>query len=483
MAPCGILAPPMSLDRTIRVAVALPTGARVAWHDAVVAAIRAEDGVVIVDRESADADLIVDLGAGVRARDRGLGVWRYAFGDGAPVADGAPGTWVRLYRVTSDPDRAVVLREGWYRARTREGWGTWSVGERVAPWCARVLRQIRLGNASLLNGAPQSTTGCRDGAAPADRGGHVGRAAVGTIDTVRGWLARQRWTIGIVPMGIGEILERGGLAEPMWIDGQPADCFFADPFLLDVADDTLRLLVEQYRYSSRTKQLVELELTRSGRMVSARAPRGLPGRASYPFLHSIGEDLYCIPETSSAEQATAFKRSSAAEWSSDRPLLSGFQAVDSTLLQYGGRWWLFCTKQGDEDQTELHLFVAPEWSGPWTPHPLNPVKSDTRSSRPAGACFTIDGTIYRPAQNCARRYGAGITINRIDELSPCAFRETPVLSLRPASSSVWPDGLHTINSRGGVTVVDGLRVERRVGPAALAQSVPLFSAAACGAGF
>lgn len=459
---------PMSLDRTIRVAVALPVGAHVAWHGAVVAALRAEDGVAVVERASADADLIVDLGAGIAARDRGMGVWRYGFGDGAAVAAGAPGTWVRLYRVTPDPNRAVVLHEGWYRARSREGWGTWSVGDRVAPWCARVLRQIRLGNASLLNGSPQSTAGCGD-STPGDRGRLLGRAGVGTIDTVRGWLARQRWTIGLVPMGIGEIVQRGGLPEPTWIRGQPADCFFADPFLLDAADETVRVLVEEYRYSSRTKQLVELEIARSGRVVNARAPRGLPARASYPFLCSIGADLCCIPETSAAEQATAFMRCSADEWSRDRALLTGFRAVDSTLVQHAGRWWLFCTKQGDEDQTELHLFVAPEWSGPWAPHPLNPVKSDTRSSRPAGACFTIDGVVYRPAQNCARRYGAGITINRIEELSPCGFRETPVLSLSPSSSSPWPDGLHTINGLGDVTVVDGLRVERRLGPAALAR--------------
>jgi hypothetical protein len=144
-----------------------------------------------------------------------------------------------------------------------------------------------------------------------------------------------------------------------------------------------------------------------------------------------------------------------------RDLLTGFPFVDATLVEHDETWWMFCTKQGDEDQTELYAFLATDWCGPWQPHPLNPVKSDTRSSRPAGACFTIGGQLYRPAQNCARRYGAALTINRIVELTPRAFREEPVLSLRPSESSLWPHGMHTINSIGGVTVVDGLRVERR----------------------
>ncbi len=457
---------PMLHDPAVRVAVALPAGEPVAWHRAVVDALRAEDGVAILDRVTNDAELVIDLSGAVAASDRALGVWRYGFGDGAAVADGAPGTWVRLYRLTPDPDRAVMLHEGWYRARSREGWGTWSVGDRVAPWCARALRQIRLGDSSILNRSIESTAGCRE-TEPLDRDRHLGRAGAGFIDTGRSWLRRQRWTIGIVPIGVDEILRRGGLPEPAWIAGQPPDRFYADPFLLDVSGEHVRLLVEEYRYPTRTKQLVEIEITRSGRVVGAHVQRGLPQAASYPFLHWIGADLYCIPEAFGAARASAFKRRAANEWSLERTLLSGIRAVDSTLLRHEGRWWLFCTKQGDEDQTELHLFAAPEWSGPWTPHPLNPVKSDTRSSRPAGACSTVDGVVYRPAQNCARRYGAGITINRIEELSLHAFREVPVLSLQPASSSPWPDGMHTINSLGGVTVVDGLRVERRWGPAAL----------------
>ena len=75
----------------------------------------------------------------------------------------------------------------------------------------------------------------------------------------------------------------------------------------------------------------------------------------------------------------------------------------------------------------------------------------------------MDGALYRPAQNCARRYGGGLTINRVCELSERRFREEMTLTFRPSPESEWPDGLHTINSLGGVTVVDGLRVERTLG--------------------
>src|SRR5438874_1213590 len=57
-------------------------------------------------------------------------------------------------------------------------------------------------------------------------------------------------------------------------------------------------------------------------------------------------------------------------------------AVDPTLLEHGGRWWLFCTLPGDD--ARLYVFHAANWHGPWVPHAGNPVKVDPSSSRAAG---------------------------------------------------------------------------------------------------
>ncbi|MBI3494034.1 MAG: hypothetical protein HY047_19990, partial [Acidobacteria bacterium] len=338
--------------------------------------------------------------------------------------------------------------------------------DRVAPWCARALRQITLGDTTMVNAPPKATAGCAMVQPPNHTepfGGAVG-------DTVRSWFVRPRWSVGLLPCRVEEVLHLGRLPTPTWLAGQPADRFFADPFLLDVQGDEVRLLVEDYRYSSRAKGVSELRMRMDGTLLDHRVLPGLPLHASYPFLLRDKGALFCLPETHRARRVSAFVRDQASgSWKAHRDVMSGFPFVDSTLLEHDGKWWLFCTKQGDEDQSDLYVFHADAWIGPWAPHVLNPVKSDTRSSRPAGACFRIGGAIYRPAQNCARRYGAGITINRLVYLSPNRFHEEPVLSLAPPPGIAWPDGVHTINSLGGVTVIDGLRVERRWGPAAWAR--------------
>jgi hypothetical protein len=268
-----------------------------------------------------------------------------------------------------------------------------------------------------------------------------------------------------VPLTIEQIMQQGSLPEPAWLRGQPFDRFYADPFPVARNGNRIHLLVEEYRYRSRQKLLTSLDVAVDGRLLGDARDSGLPAGASYPFLLRVDGALLCLPETFRARRLAAFRRDADHTWSFAGELLRDFPVVDATLVAHDGSWWLFCTKQGDEDQTELHLFFASDWRGPWAPHRLNPVKSDTRSSRPAGACFTIGDRLYRPAQNCARRYGAGITINRIVQMTRTQFREEAVLALGPADGSPWPDGLHTINSLAGVTVVDGLRIERRIGRA------------------
>jgi hypothetical protein len=105
----------------------------------------------------------------------------------------------------------------------------------------------------------------------------------------------------------------------------------------------------------------------------------------------------------------------------------------------------------------LHAWHADDLGGPWHPHTLNPLKTDVRSSRPAGTPFRYDGQLYRPAQDCSERYGGGIALNRVRQLSPTEFAETTARYLAPERGSPYPHGLHTLSLADGWLLVDGMR--------------------------
>jgi len=107
---------------------------------------------------------------------------------------------------------------------------------------------------------------------------------------------------------------------------------------------------------------------------------------------------------------------------------------------------------------ELHLYHSDTPLGPWSPHRRNPVKSDVRSTRPAGRLFRTSDGLYRPAQDCSRRYGHSVVLHRVLRVDPEDFEETEVCRILPD----WDRSLlatHTYNREGELTVLDCL-VER-----------------------
>jgi hypothetical protein len=136
-------------------------------------------------------------------------------------------------------------------------------------------------------------------------------------------------------------------------------------------------------------------------------------------------------------------------------LLEKVRAAHATVTQIEERWWMFVNQAaaGASLDDELHLYFADSPLEPWTPHPRNPVKSDVRSALPAGQVFRFNGQLYRPAQDRSSRLTSAIVINRVDELTPTAYREVETARIVPK----WAPGLiatRTINHVGRLTCLD-----------------------------
>jgi hypothetical protein len=137
--------------------------------------------------------------------------------------------------------------------------------------------------------------------------------------------------------------------------------------------------------------------------------------------------------------------------------MNGVRAVDSTLVYYRSKWWMFVNMaehEGNEMFDELYLFYADDFrTNAWTPHPLNPIVSDIRNARPAGRVFEHEGFLIRPAQDCSSGYGSATNLNRIVKLSETEYEEVLLQTIRPS----WERnlvGLHTISVDHGLTVID-----------------------------
>ena len=198
----------------------------------------------------------------------------------------------------------------------------------------------------------------------------------------------------------------------------------------------------------------------------AGGPRGRPEpvleletHLSYPFVFEADGQVWMIPESHASGtidlyRATAFPRG----WVHEAVLVDGVVAGDATLLHHGGRWWLFATVRagGGSYSDTLHLWHAPHFRGPWTPHRLNPVLIDVGSARAAGPIVARDGALIRPVQDCRQGYGAALGLARILRLDEDGYAQRVETRLGPGAA--WPGSrLHMLSAAGGFEFIDGSR--------------------------
>ncbi len=238
----------------------------------------------------------------------------------------------------------------------------------------------------------------------------------------------------------------------------PVDRFWADPFIVSTPEAHY-IFVEELLFSTRKGHIAVLELARDGTLGRVRKVLERPYHLSYPFLFKWDGVLYMLPESGGNRTVALYRCMEFPDrWVEDRVLLSGINAADATLVEHEGRWWMFMTQaeSGQSIHEHLYLYSADTPLGPFLPHPANPVKSGLYGSRPAGALFSRDGVLYRPAQDCTRVYGEAVVLQRVDELTKSGFRETEVSRIAPERH---PEvrRLHTMNAGEGIRVMDALR--------------------------
>jgi hypothetical protein len=244
----------------------------------------------------------------------------------------------------------------------------------------------------------------------------------------------------------------------------PRGRFYADPFLFEHAGRTW-LFFEDYEYAADRGRISCAEV-HNGELGTAMPALEQPYHLSYPCIFRVGDEIYMVPEsvahgTVDLYRCTRFP----GQWQLEKELLRE-PAVDTTVWARDGLYWFFVTLQEARGGgTQLWLFYAPDVTAGWSSHPANPVSTDVRNSRGAGAIFQRNGRLFRPSQDCSRHYGFSFTLNEIIVWDRERYEEKPCVTATPN----WAPALvatHTYSHASQVEVIDGcvrLRADRVLG--------------------
>ena len=396
------------------------------------------------------------------------GVWAYEHDHrprpkgGAPcfweVANGDPVTRVVLQRLMDGPGAATVLHQGYFRTSKTYVRNLDKMCLGSADWCVRVCNEIRLGQVPTELDTQTPTPS----------------SLVPTNSQFLRFLARQAfnavawmwtnafyvdmWNVALLETPIRELIREGRPKQPRWMKPHGNLRFIADPHALEV-DGKLKVLVEDFDYFVGRGMISEFTLPDALTDGNIAPVLKLPHHMSYPCVFTTEGRTYLVPETHDARKVLMFERDfNLGSWKYRGILLDDVAAVDSTVFEHIGLWWLLCGDNENHGRTKLHAWYAKSLDGPWKAHPLNPLKTDVRSARPAGRLFEIDGALYRPAQDCSRTYGGAVTINEVIKLTPTEFEEIPRGQILPDPTGPYPDGIHTLCPVGDLTIIDGKKI-------------------------
>ncbi len=246
----------------------------------------------------------------------------------------------------------------------------------------------------------------------------------------------------------------------------PKDRILADPFVIKKENKTF-IFAEEMGFREQKGKIIVAEMDKSGVPGKTTTVLEQNHHLSYPYLFEDDGQLYMMPETSQKRTIELYKcEIFPNHWTYVKTILKGLEAADASLLKHKDTYWLFANvrmHEGVSINDDLFLFFTKDLCGDeWTPHPMNPIVSDVRFSRPAGQIAIRDNKLIRPAQDCSKRYGYAVHLMEIEEISETAYRERRVQTFSPD----WETdvlGTHTFNQADGITVADALIRRKKIG--------------------
>jgi hypothetical protein len=399
------------------------------------------------------------------------GVWSFHHDDEQKYRGVPPGFWeivksdpvngAILQRLTETLDGGIILRKGYFGTIAH----SWSANIDqlyfgTTLWPLQVCIDIENGKASYTDNTPSSAQGKL----------HImpgnftmllflAQLAANKIRFhFRELFLCEIWNVGLVKTPVQSFLGPDAQRpDPFWLPVAGRGRYHADAFGFE-KDGKINMLVEAYNYREQRGEISAISFETA--TLKAQPPKSILETGyhlAYPFLFQYKGAWYCMPETANNMSLDIYSYDPDTQSLTYlTSLLMGIAAVDATLCNHNGFWWLFFTKKGNTN-TELHIWYSDKIFGTYRPHANNPVKTDIRSARPAGPLFEHENALYRPSQDCSRTYGGRVSINRIAELTPTAFDEEFVSNVTPFGLHKWKTGLHNLCAAGNFTIIDGKR--------------------------
>lgn len=263
----------------------------------------------------------------------------------------------------------------------------------------------------------------------------------------------QYWNIGFCEQTPEELIRDKQLKPVRWLKHSYRDRWFADPFIYKVTDSEIAVFVEECPMENPKGIICELVIDRKTMRLKERyVMLDKDTHLSYPAIIRHGGKIYVYPENGASGKLNLYEYDEVNHILVNPVCILDEAVADATILEYEGKCYMSATKF-PETQEKAFFYEADTIFGPFKQVGALPFQTEIRCSRQGGNWINMNGCIYRPSQDCSKRYGAAMTIMSVLNIVQ-NMQENQYCHIEPLNGR-YNLGIHTVNFQDGICVIDG----------------------------
>jgi hypothetical protein len=269
-------------------------------------------------------------------------------------------------------------------------------------------------------------------------------------------LSDERWNIGFIHNDLDSVMN-GDPIHVNWVKHHYKDSWFADPFILDVTDTDIIVLVEEWYKPIRRGRISKLIIDRNTFVLKdLQVVLQLDTHLSFPVIERREDGVYIYPENGESGNLSIYRYNVQNSNCTKVGALCDDAVEDAICTELFGEKLMFATPRTNPNGKELSIY---SWDSQMKRFILKEKEYFKENvARMAGNFFEYKGKLYRPTQECNVQYGHAVTLQEVNhENGKWTFNEVRRMCSVNKRLSV---GMHTFNMYKGMIVTDALGFDR-----------------------
>lgn len=264
------------------------------------------------------------------------------------------------------------------------------------------------------------------------------------------------WNLGFIDEDVADVIKSDRL-NIHWMKHDYKDRWFADPYLLEVTETQIVVLVEEFSYKIRKGRIAKLVISRPDFVLQdMKIILELPTHLSFPVIYEKDGQVYVMPENSASGGINIYRYNAEKEQLETVHEVGHLPLTDATIVKFkSGEEYIFSTKLPNPNGNELQIYPFDGNAMKMDDKVVANVSFPSNIARNAGDAFYIGNQMYRPAQDCNKCYGNGLNIQQVNKKGNDF--ELKTVNEFHSDYKDYALGYHTFNMKNGLIVVDGHR--------------------------